>query len=164
MPQEVIDLLNPIIIQENAARYFYEAARTWARGKGYCGAERQFTCYVHYHKHNIKKLMNIFADWSGEITYSAVPAPQAFFIALPDTLTDAAGVEEGLMEQYNKVSPAIMGLHLGIFDEVNKLRTRETEFYQEMDEYVEKLKLINVKNPLDIVYFDRKILKWPSRD
>lgn len=160
MPQGIIDLLNPILIAENAARYFYEAARTWARGKGYCGAERQFKCYAKYHKHNIKLLMNVFADWSGEIKYEGVPAPQAFFVGLPDTISDAAGVEESLMGQYDKATPAIMGLHLGVFDEVNKLRQRETDFYQEMDEYVEKLKLFNVKNPLDLVYFDRKVLRW----
>lgn len=163
MPQEAVDLLNPIFIQESTARYFYEASRTWARGKGYCGAERQFSCYVHYHKHSIKKLMNVFADWNGDIKYDGVPAPQSYFLALPDVIGDAAGVEESLMLAYNKASPAIMEVNLGIFDEVEKLRQRETEFYQEMDEFVEKLKLINVKDPLSILYYDRKILRWPSR-
>lgn len=163
MPQEAVDLLNPIFIQESTARYFFEAARTWARGKGYCGAEARFKCYGHAHKHNIKLLMNIFADWGGEIKYDGVPAPQSYFLALPDVIGDADGVEESLMEAYNKACPAIMQVHLGIFDDVEKLRRRATEFYQEMDEYVDKLKLINVKDPLSLVYFDRKVLRWPSR-
>lgn len=163
MPQEVINLLNPILIQEETARYFYEAARTWARKIGYCGAQEQFKCYAHAHKHNIKCLMNAFADWNGTIKFEGVPAPQSYFLALPDVVKDAAGVEEDLMVQYNKAAPIIMGLHLGIFDEINKLRKRETGFYQEWDEYVDKLGLFNIKNPLDLVYFDRKILSWPSR-
>lgn len=161
MPQEAIDLLTPIIVSEETARYFYEAARTWARGKGYPGAERQFNCYVHYHKHNLKKLMNTFADWNGKIVFGTISAPASYFPGgLPDAITEAANVEEGLMGQYNKAATAIMGLHLGIFDEVDDLRKRETGFYQEMDEFVEKLQLIDVKNGLDLVYFDRKVIRW----
>jgi ferritin len=160
MSPEIAALLMAILQQEDNANYFYQAARVWARSTGYPGAEQKFKCYAKKHKHNAKCLQNVFADWDGKIDWLGVKPRSTYFLELPDTVTDAAKVEADLMKAYDDSSRQIMELSLGIFDEVNKLRKCATDNALEFDEFVEKLKLIDTKDKLSILYFDRKILRW----
>lgn len=164
MSPEIAALLMALLQQEDNANYFYQAARVWARSVGYPGAERKFKCYAKKHKHHAKCIQNIFADWKGKIEWAGVKPRSTYFLALPDTVTDAAKVEGDLMKAYDESSRSIMEMSLGIFDEVNKLRKCATDGALEFNELVDKLKLIDPKNGLDLVYYDRKILRWPARD
>jgi ferritin len=164
MSQDIMNLLLALLQGEDGANYFYQAARVWARSVGYPGAERKFACYAKKHKHHAKCLQNIFADWGGKITWPGIKPPSTYFLLLPDVVTDAAKVENDLMVVYDNSSRKIMDLSLGVFDEVNKLRKCATDSAQEFAELVDKLKLIDEKNGLALVYFDRKILRWPARD
>lgn len=160
---QIQELLEPQIAAEASARSFYEAARTWARRKGYPGAERQFSCYVHYHKHDLKMILNIFADWDIDVTMPAVESPGAVPEALPDVLDASLAIETKLMGEYNTISQDLFEMNVSIYDSLRKVQKKQTKYFQEINEFVERLKLMNVNNGLDLVYFDRKVLKWPSR-
>lgn len=164
MSPEIVRLLLALLQQEDNANYFYQAARVWARSVGYPGAERKFACYAKKHKHHAKCLQNIFADWNGKVDWVGVKPRSTYFLALPDTVTDAAKVENDLMKEYDDASRGIMALSLGVFDEVNKLRKCATDNALEFGELVDKLKLIDNKDGFALVYYDRKTLKWPARD
>jgi hypothetical protein len=160
MSPEIAALLMALLQQEDNANYFYQAARVWARSTGYPGAEQKFKCYAKKHKHRAKCIQNVFADWNGKIDWAGVKPRSTYFLELPDTVTDAAKVEADLMKAYDDSARTIMDLSLGIFDEVNKLRKCATDGALEFGEFVEKLKLIDTKDKLSILYFDRKILRW----
>lgn len=164
MSPEIAALLMALLQQEDNANYFYQAARVWARSTGYPGAEQKFKCYAKIHKHHAKCIQDIFADWNGKIEWAGVKPRSTYFLALPDTVADAAKVEGDLMKAYDESSRSIMEISLGIFDEVNKLRKCATDGALEFDELADKLKLIDPKNGLDLVYYDRKVLRWPSRN
>lgn len=160
MEKEILALLNPQLAAEMAARYFYEAFRTWARAVGYEGAERQAKCYCHYHKHNIKCLLNIFADWDMDAQLAAIPPPAELPNDLPAWIERAQEIEQGLMEGYNAAAHDIFDMDMGIYNDVRDLQKRQVGFFQEMSEFVEKLNLIDVRDRLSLLYFDRKVLRW----
>lgn len=160
IPKDIAAQLQPLIGAEAAARYFYEAARTWARDKGYDGAERQFGCFAHYHKHNLKMTLNLFADFDQQPDYTDVIKPQAYILGLPDAINDAVAVETELVTKWNAVTHDSFDADQNVYGAVKKIQKRAQKWFYEMSEYAEKLKLFNTGNPLDLVYFDRKILRW----
>jgi hypothetical protein len=160
---EIVDLLTPMIVSEKENTYFYLAARTWAKTVGYCGAVRQFKCFSQYHAKSLHSLMNIFTKWDTTPDFGNITAPDVTFTSLPETLETALAYETDSYEDWEKIVQEVMPLSPAVFERVNKIFTRETKWWLEMNEYAEKLKLFDVDNKLDIIYFDRKILSWPSR-
>src|SRR5579862_4855592 len=121
MEKDILALLNPQIAAEMAGRYFYEAFRTWGRAVGYEGAERQAKCFSHYRKHNIKCLLNLYADWDAEADYPAIPAPGNLPNDLPAWLQAALVIETDLMNGYNSATHDIFDLNMGIYNDVRIL-------------------------------------------
>lgn len=161
MKPDIAALLNPMIVSEMEAKYFYMAARTWAKTVGYCGAKRQFKCFAEYHAKNVHDILNIFTKWDETPVYGELAGIElGNSLTLPGVLESAQETEDASYEAWESITVEIMSISPAIFERVNKIFCQQTKWWLEMSEYNEKLKLFTVTNPLDLVYFDRKILRW----
>jgi ferritin len=154
LPEPVVKLLEERIGDEYNAHFFYVNASNWCQGVGYLKAAAFFTKEAANELEHSAQVQKYLVDWNVD---PKIPTPKttATFNTLIDIVGQAYDLEYALYDAYNKTSMALFQADIATFDFLQDLRIGQRESVAEYSDFLNAAKLINVNNPLDLLYYEQ---------
>ena len=154
LPEPIVKLLEERIADEYNAHFFYVNAANWCQGVGYLKAAAFFTKEAANELEHSAQVQKYLVDWNVDPKI-ATPKTTATFNTLIDIVGQAYDLEYALYDAYNKTSMALFQADLATFDFLQDLRIGQRESVSEYSDFLNAAKLINVNNPLDLLYYEQ---------
>lgn len=154
LPDPIVSALQDRIGDEYNAHFFYVNASNWCQGVGYLKAAAFFAKEAANELEHSAKVQKYLVDWNVDVKLPT-PKTDATFATLIDIISQAYDMEYALYEAYNKTSAALFQVDLATFDFLQELRIGQRESVAEYSDFLNAAKLINVNNPLDLLYYEQ---------
>jgi len=154
LSSEILQIFNTRIGDEYAAHYLYNCAHNWCLDKNYKKAAAFFKGEAEAELEHARALQDFVTQWNVMPEVPQVETKHRFE-SLADIINQAYKIEFDLYNAYNADSRKIMAKDLAIYDFLSKFRQIQTDSVAEFSDLLNALELINVDNPLDILYFEQ---------
>lgn len=156
--EKIVKILNERIGDEYKAYYFYRNAANWCKGANYNKAGEFFEKEASAELEHSKGLQDYLTQWN---VFPQIPqAPtNASFSGLVDVINKAYEMEYGLLEKYSSDQKEFFGEHPATFNFIQKYVDIQNDEVSEYSDLLNALELIDTKNKLDILFFEKKYFK-----
>jgi ferritin len=155
LPTEIVDLINARLGDEYTAHYFYRNAANWCKNTNYNKAAAFFEAEASSELEHAKGLQDYLTQWNLLPNIPGAPT-QASFRNLVDIINKAYEMEFGLFTKYSEAQAAILGIHPASFNFIQGYVDIQNTAIAEYSDLLNALQLINVSNPLDVLYFEKE--------
>lgn len=95
-----VDTIQPRILDELNARYFYEAAMAWCKNNGYDKAAEYFRKEAEQENEHYLRWVKFLSDWNVAISFPTI-SPPIILSSLKDILEQAYSIELALFDSYS---------------------------------------------------------------
>jgi ferritin len=154
LPEEIVQILENRIGDEYAAHYLYNCAHNWCLDKNYKKAAQFFKGEAEAELEHARKLQDFITQWNIKPRIHQVETNREFS-SLVDVINKSYKIEYDLYRAYLDDSKKIFLKDMAVFDFLSEFRKIQTDSVAEFSDLLNALDLINVNNPLDILYFEQ---------
>lgn len=158
LPQEVVDLLLPLIGFEFKAFYFYRSLSNWCKGIGYDKAAEYFAKESDDELIHAKKLEDFLVLWNVTPILPLITQPELEFTDLADGIQKAYDLEYALYEEYEEASIKIFKIgDVCAFDTLQFFRNQQTQSVGEYSDMINILDGVNTKDKFQMLLLEQKL-------
>lgn len=158
LPIGIFNELNARLGDEYTAHFFYVAAANWCKDKNYKKASTFFDGEAAAELTHAQGLHNYITSWN----QIPVISPFSFnkeFKDLVDIVNQAYVMEYELLKKYSDNQQMAISMHPASFNFIQGYVDTQRDEVSEYSDLLNALELININNPLDILYFENKYFK-----
>jgi ferritin len=153
LPDEIVGIFDARLGDEYTAHFFYRNAANWCKNMNYKKAAAYFEAEALSELEHAKGLQDYLVQWN--LLPAIPPAPtRQDFVSLVDIINKAYEMEIGLFDKYSADQITVDTRHAATFNFLQGYVDIQNDSIAEYSDLLNALQLINVENPLDVLYFE----------
>lgn len=154
LPTEIVAMFDARLGDEYTAHYYYRGAANWCKNANYDKAAAFFEAEAASELEHAKGLQDYLTQWN--VIPSIPPAPiRKDFRSLVEVINGAYEMEYGLFEKYSAGQAELISSHPATFNFIQGYVNIQNQAIAEYSDLLNALTLINVTNPLDVLFFEK---------
>ena len=155
LSDDIVGIFDARLGDEYTAHYFYRNAANWCNNMNYKKAGAYFEAEANSELEHAKGLQDYLVQWN--LLPAIPPAPtRQDFKSLVDIINKAYEMELGLFDKYSADQIAVDTKHAATFNFLQGYVDIQNGSIAEYSDLLNALQLINIENPLDVLYFENQ--------